>query len=39
VKWSFYVGGIVFLLAVLWTVFKSKEYSPEELEAFEEAQK
>jgi len=39
VKWSFYIGGIVFLLAVLWTVFKSKEYSPEELEAFEEAQK
>jgi len=35
VKWSFYVGGVVFLLAVLWTVFKSKEYSPEELEAFE----
>jgi maltose/moltooligosaccharide transporter len=35
VKWSFYVGGLVFLLAVLWTVFKSKEYSPEELEAFE----
>ncbi len=39
VKWSFYVGGIVFLLAVVWTVIKSKEYSPEELEAFEEAKK
>ena len=37
VKWSFYVGGVVFLLAVLWTVFKSKEYSPAELEAFEKA--
>lgn len=35
VKWSFYVGGVVFFLAVLWTVVKSKEYSPEELEAFE----
>lgn len=35
VKWSFYLGGIVFLLAVLWTVFRSKEYSPEELAAFE----
>ena len=34
VKWSFYLGGVVFLLAVLWTVFKSKEYSPEEMEAF-----
>jgi len=39
VKWSFYVGGIVFLLAVLWTVFSSKEYSPEELEAQEESKK
>jgi maltose/moltooligosaccharide transporter len=37
VKWSFYVGGIVFLLAVLWTVFKSKEYSPEELAAFDDS--
>lgn len=35
VKWSFYLGGGVFLLAVLWTVFRSKEYSPEELTAFE----
>ena len=39
VKWSFYVGGVVFFLAVLWTVMKSKEYSPEELEAFENAKK
>jgi len=36
VKWSFYVGGIVFLLAVLWTVFKSKEYSPKEMDSFHE---
>ncbi len=34
VKWSFYIGGIVFLTTVLWTVFKSKEYSPEEMKAF-----
>ncbi|AWA29580.1 MFS transporter [Flavobacterium magnum] len=39
VKWSFYVGGVTFLLAVLWTVLKSKEYSPEELEAFEESKR
>lgn len=39
VKWSFYIGGIVFLAAVLWTVFKSKEYSPEELHAFETQEK
>ena len=38
VKWSFYVGAGVFLLAVLWTVLRSREYSPEELEAFEENQ-
>jgi maltose/moltooligosaccharide transporter len=35
VKWSFYLGGVVFLLAVLWTVFSSKEYSPEEIAGFE----
>ncbi|MFV5691078.1 MFS transporter [Flavobacterium sp. LT1R49] len=39
VKWSFYIGGIVFLLAVLWTIFKSTEYTPEELEAFEQKDK
>ncbi|PIF60990.1 MULTISPECIES: MFS transporter [unclassified Flavobacterium] len=39
VKWSFYIGGVVFLLAVLWTVFKSTEYSPKELEAFEQKDK
>ena len=36
VKLSFYVGGAVFLLAVIWTVFSSKEYSPEELLKFGE---
>lgn len=35
VKWSFYIGGIVFLLSVLWTIFKTTEYTPEELLAFE----
>ncbi len=34
VKWSFYAGGIAFLLTVLWTVFRVKEYSPEEQEQF-----
>ena len=37
VKWSFYWGGAVFLLAVLWTVFRSKEYSPEQLAEFDAA--
>ena len=36
VKFSFYIGGAVFFLAVLWTIFRTKEYSPEELESFEE---
>jgi maltose/moltooligosaccharide transporter len=35
VKWSFYLGGIVFLSAVCWTVFSSREYSPEEIAEFE----
>jgi len=35
VKWSFYMGAGVFLAAVLWTVVKSKEYSPAELAAYE----
>ncbi len=38
VKFSFYIGGFVFLIAVLWTVFRSKEYSPEEMKVFEEAE-
>lgn len=36
VKLSFYIGGVVLLAAVFYTVFTSKEYSPEDLEAFEE---
>jgi len=35
VKWSFYLGGAAFLAAVSWTVFRSHEYSPEELSEFE----
>ncbi len=38
VKWSFYAGGLIFILAVLVTVIKSREYSPEEMKAFEEAE-
>ncbi|MGJ3235660.1 MFS transporter [Marivirga sp.] len=32
VKWSFYIGGIAFFSAVMWTVFNSKEYPPEDIE-------
>ncbi len=37
VKWSFYIGGVVLFASVFYTVYTSKEYSPEELEAFEKA--
>jgi maltose/moltooligosaccharide transporter len=39
VKLGFYIGAAVFLLAVLWTVLRTKEYSPEELREFEESEK
>ncbi|MBP1664738.1 MAG: transporter [Bacteroidetes bacterium] len=34
VRWSFYVGGIVFITSVLITIFTTKEYPPEELNSF-----
>jgi len=34
VKWSFYLGGLAFLGAVLYTVFTTKEFPPENIEAF-----
>ncbi len=34
VRWSFYLGAFAFLSAVVWTVIKTKEYSPEEIAAF-----
>lgn len=30
VKWSFYIGAAVFLIAVMWTVFTTREYPPTE---------
>jgi maltose/moltooligosaccharide transporter len=36
VKYSFQVGALVFLLAVLWTVVTTGEYPPEDLAAWEE---
>src|SRR5688572_5043267 len=38
VKWSFYIGAFVYLTAVLWTIFRSKEYTPVELAAFTETE-
>jgi maltose/moltooligosaccharide transporter len=35
VEYSFKIGAVVFLLTVLWTVVTTKEYPPEDIEAFE----
>jgi len=32
VTWAFTIGAVVFLLAVLWTIFTTKEYPPEDME-------
>jgi len=32
VKWSFYMGAIAFFSAVMWTVSRTKEYPPDDLE-------
>ncbi len=37
VRWAFYIGGAALLAAVAWTVFTTKEYSPQELARFEGA--
>jgi len=36
VRLSFYFGAVVFLLAVIWTVARSREYPPDDLAAFAE---
>jgi maltose/moltooligosaccharide transporter len=36
VKWSFYTGAIAFLLAVMYTVFTTKEFPPESIERLRE---
>ena len=36
VKFAFYIGGAVFFLAVIWTVFSTKEYSPDQLQQFDD---
>ena len=38
VRLSFYLGGAVFFLAVLWTVVRSREYSPAQMASFAENQ-
>ncbi|MEO6330059.1 MAG: MFS transporter [Ginsengibacter sp.] len=36
VKYSFYIGAVVFLFSVLWTVFTTKEFPPENIQTWEE---
>ena len=37
VQWAFYIGGAALLAAVLWTVLRTREYSPDQIAAFEQA--
>ena len=39
VIWSFYIGATVLLGSVLWTVFSTKEYPPDQFHAFQEEKK
>lgn len=39
VKLAFYTGAVFLFGSVMWTVFSTKEYSPEQLREFEEAEK
>src|SRR5258708_613173 len=39
VKYSFQAGAVVFLLAVMWTVFTTSEFPPEDMAAFGRARK
>ncbi|MBU1345821.1 MAG: MFS transporter [Alphaproteobacteria bacterium] len=37
VRWAFYIGAACLFTAVLWTVISTKEYSPEQVAAFDAA--
>ena len=37
VRWSFYIGGVVLMAAVGWTVLRTREYPPEQLQSFDDA--
>ena len=38
VRYAFYFGGVVLLLAILWTVLRTREYTPAQLAAFDDAE-
>ena len=37
VRLSFYIGGVVLICAMGWTIFRTREYPPEQLERFDDA--
>jgi len=39
VAWSFYIGAFVLILTILWTIFTTSEYPPEELATEETTEK
>jgi maltose/moltooligosaccharide transporter len=39
INYAFKIGAVAFLLCVLWTVFTSKEYPPEDMEEFRRKQR
>ncbi len=36
VRYSFYIGAVVFLFSVLWTVFTTDEFPPDDIESWEQ---
>ena len=38
VRYAFYVGAVVLLAAIGWTVFSTREYSPQQLASFDDAE-
>lgn len=39
VRYSFYIGGFIFLVSVMWTVFTTSEFPPQNLETFRSEKK
>ncbi|MEH6308190.1 MFS transporter [Olivibacter sp. CPCC 100613] len=39
VIYSFYIGAFVLVISILWTIVTTKEYTPKELDAFDEAER
>ncbi|MEG3183683.1 MFS transporter [Novilysobacter erysipheiresistens] len=37
VRYAFYFGGVVLLVAVLWTILRTREYTPQQLQAWDQA--